>query len=75
MSSLVGVAVLEVEYKDFLEAKLLGKLEDGRSVICWPTGLGVTGRGQRPELETSEGWLLFWFVNGMELVFKLLKLS
>lgn len=54
MPSVVGVAVPEGEDKGSLEARtLLGKLPDGRSDICWPGGLEVPGRGQRPEPETS----------------------
>lgn len=54
-SCLGGVAVLEGEDKGFLEVrKLLCKLGDGRSGICRPSGLEVTGSRQRPESETSE---------------------
>lgn len=60
MSSLVGVLVLVGEDKDFFEArKLLSKLQDGRSHMCRPGGLDVTGRGQRPESETYEWVVIF----------------
>lgn len=63
----LGVVVLEGEDKGLPEARrLLGKLWDGRSDICWPSGLEVKGGEDRGLSQTHlSGWLLFRFVNGV----------